>query len=1250
MTPVLHAANSLDSKCFSPLFGPCGTGSVSASPDGSNDFGLCSSGVLLDQLRLGRDVRNKLLQQIKHYFGSGGSPDFDLWPVSVQKRWKRLNRPKTSDELGVLSWNVNGRLDLRGCRESLLRRWSLGGFVDVGLIQEHFKKDGGNLFDIFGAGWWNLSSGAVGDSRGSFGNSRGRRSGGCAIFGQPGLVSRKGFGHSGGRLCGALSSGGLLLSIYFPTKGNKQSGVNYRDMFSKFVNELMGIIDNFISLHNPLWIVCGTDLNAHFAGTSRPPRSNDDFPAKEIRRFMERFSLVSLALELCPDRSTYLNSRGNMSCLDSFLVSQDLYHCGRVTMYEVVDFMEHGSDHSPVYIRIKVYPEWKTKLRPKRRRILKSSGISGLRKKLSAGHGSRQKIVEKVLLTFSDIDWSKAVTRKDMNVLWTEWVERYDSLTEDLIGTRWARDSSWGRKFDPLVRDLCKKASVARSWFIKAKRDGRDCKVFLARWRKSRIEYVEAWERSNTAWYTQIVTHAISSGSVAVWRLLSGRRNDSSRSLIDEGGSIVTDRSAIVGELLKHHMSNVEENSSVSPGKFLPVIWDAPFSEADNILKISNELVADCVGDLKNSSVPDNISPVVIKLLFGASDLVVPLGEMIRAIARTRVFPDSGKIAKQIFCWKGVGVRNKLENCRTITMANVLLKLAESCMKKSGLAYWRLAGFPRSYWGHFFGAQESLYIWSSTVEKYVRLGKAPQTALTDVSRAFDRLNVELYKRKLLDFGIPRQLIELIVEFISGMRVSLGWGAARTHLLDRGDTGVPQGSLEGMWNFGVYSDNINGAIMECGDGVLVGGEKVHAVIYADDISPVNPGSVDTNLALESIAREGLFNGYKFKHSKCKIVGAGQGDNTVFKLGERRIEKVKFGLLLGMVIDGKSINAEEHVSRRAKMVDAAISQIKSWRTRGLPYLIVYRNLFKAKLLPRFAYGFALLHFEKWGKAHDQIRKTLGKALCAAFGWRIPKGTKIELGIWFPICGFPPVKAYLRQLKLEMATRLKVADNKAGRIFRGLFSSDRGSFESDVRKSLQEWLLIRLWSDLSDTTVTECKRKIRRIAKKCWPEGLQTAGTFRWLYHNHQAYSGNVPLWADWNWPKSEDESKFKLHFYNLLVGLNPAGGDEAQCRHLLCRNNKLGSVYNHHFFDCNCYLKNRALFRHTVRKLYTESQTDGLPYIPLGVIDSILLKPCKMWVGMIDVTLFDNGLNLSSIHELHRIVVIASIMSWGRFYSI
>ena len=117
------------------------------------------------------------------------------------------------------------------------------------------------------------------------------------------------------------------------------------------------------------------------------------------------------------------------------------------------------------------------------------------------------------------------------------------------------------------------------------------------------------------------------------------------------------------------------------------------------------------------------------------------------------------------------------------------------------------------------------------------MNRVPITVLTDVSRAFDRLHHALFKRKLFNFGLPRQLIELVMEFISDIKVSLRWGNIKTELVDRGNTGVPQGSLEGMWNFGVYSDNIREAICESIDGMTVGFEVVRAIIYADDISPV-----------------------------------------------------------------------------------------------------------------------------------------------------------------------------------------------------------------------------------------------------------------------------------------------------------------------------------------------------------------------------------------------------------------------------
>ena len=56
MTPVLHDADSSGTKSFSPLFHPGGTGSVGASPDGSDGFGLYSGAFLVDQLGLGQNV------------------------------------------------------------------------------------------------------------------------------------------------------------------------------------------------------------------------------------------------------------------------------------------------------------------------------------------------------------------------------------------------------------------------------------------------------------------------------------------------------------------------------------------------------------------------------------------------------------------------------------------------------------------------------------------------------------------------------------------------------------------------------------------------------------------------------------------------------------------------------------------------------------------------------------------------------------------------------------------------------------------------------------------------------------------------------------------------------------------------------------------------------------------------------------------------------------------------------------------
>ena len=74
-------------------------------------------------------------------------------------------------------------------------------------------------------------------------------------------------------------------------------------------------------------------------------------------------------------------------------------------------------------------------------------------------------------------------------------------------------------------------------------------------------------------------------------------------------------------------------------------------------------------------------------------------------------------------------------------------------------------------------------------------------------------------RKVFDFGLPRKLIELVLEFIPGMRVKLCLGKVQTGLLDRNDVGGPKGSFEGTLGFNADSiDNrISKYVKEIGPG-------------------------------------------------------------------------------------------------------------------------------------------------------------------------------------------------------------------------------------------------------------------------------------------------------------------------------------------------------------------------------------------------------------------------------------------------
>ena len=87
----------------------------------------------------------------------------------------------------------------------------------------------------------------------------------------------------------------------------------------------------------------------------------------------------------------------------------------------------------------------------------------------------------------------------------------------------------------------------------------------------------------------------------------------------------------------------------------------------------------------------------------------------------------------------------------------------------------------------------------------------------------------------------------------------------------------------MGNCGVSSDKTNDAISDSVVGIMVGKETARVVIYADDISPVNSCPEETNAALQAIPTAGIFNAYKFRPSKCKLIGSDKNFEGSHSLG-------------------------------------------------------------------------------------------------------------------------------------------------------------------------------------------------------------------------------------------------------------------------------------------------------------------------------------------------------------------------------
>ena len=110
----------------------------------------------------------------------------------------------------------------------------------------------------------------------------------------------------------------------------------------------------------------------------------------------------------------------------------------------------------------------------------------------------------------------------------------------------------------------------------------------------------------------------------------------------------------------------------------------------------------------------------------------------------------------------------------------------------------------------------------------------------DYQKAFDYVNHSLMYHKLLNIGITGNIYKSITKIYENPKSCVQLNGTLTDWFSV-SSGVRQGDSLSPILFAIYINDLYDEIAECDAGISIGGEKLHMLLYADDIVMVSPNA-------------------------------------------------------------------------------------------------------------------------------------------------------------------------------------------------------------------------------------------------------------------------------------------------------------------------------------------------------------------------------------------------------------------------
>ena len=325
-----------------------------------------------------------------------------------------------------------------------------------------------------------------------------------------------------------------------------------------------------------------------------------------------------------------------------------------------------------------------------------------------------------------------------------------------------------------------------------------------------------------------------------------------------------------------------------------------------NKYKISLENVVEAICSLKGDKCSDEDGLNAEHLQNAPANLLIVITALFNRMMSHSMVPKQFRSGFMVPIVKDKqGNLSDTSNYRGITISPIWTKVFEHVLK---LVFADLLetspyqfGFKKKH-----STVHALFCLKSTINYYVEHGSRVYCSFLDASKAFDRLVHSGLFLKLMDKGVPKVFLDILISWYNGLQCRVLWDGHYSEWF-RITAGVRQGGVLSPILYSIYVDDLICILQSSNVGCHIANQFAAALIYADDMAILAPSikglqkllSICENYCLTWDIR------LNAKKSKNLCFGKGASPSIKLKLNEDFVDWADKWVYLGVtLVSGKN----------------------------------------------------------------------------------------------------------------------------------------------------------------------------------------------------------------------------------------------------------------------------------------------------------------------------------------------------------